>query len=128
MTQALSVDRPRSKSEKTGAEPTTSTAGRLADVGLIIAFLALTFLLGMFPLKDTDFWWHLKAGDEIRQFGRVPTVDTFTFGADGRPWVDLHWVFQVLVSWGFAQGGVAGLNLAKCGITTLAVGLLVSAR
>ena len=64
----------------------------------------------------------------IRQTGRVPTVDTFTFGAEGHQWVDLHWLFQVLLSWGFDHGGVVTLNLAKCGITTLAVFLLVTSK
>ena len=67
----------------------------MADSGLIVGFLALTFLLGAFPLKDTDFWWHLKAGDLIRRTGQVPTVNTFTYAAEGHPWVDLHWGFQV---------------------------------
>ncbi len=128
MSQALAADRPRSKSAKPEAELSASTAARLSDYGLIFAFLALTFLLGIFPLKDTDFWWHLKAGDLIRETGQVPTVDTFTYGAEGHPWVDLHWGFQVLLSWGFAHGGVVGLNLAKCVITTLAVSLLIGAK
>ena len=128
MSQAPATDRarPRSSSLKSGSSD--SPAGRLADLGLIAAFLALTFLLGIFPLKDTDFWWHLKAGDQIRQTGQVPTFDTFTYGAETHRWVDLHWVFQVLLSWGFEHGGVVGLNLAKCAITTLAVAFLIGAK
>ena len=101
-------------------------SGKIYDVGLIFTFLGLTGLLGVFPLKDTDFWWHLKAGDMIRQTGWVPTVDTLTFGAAGHRWVDLHWVFQILISWGFGWFGITGLNLAKCLITCLAVSLLVT--
>ena len=101
-------------------------SGKIHDAGLIAIFLGLTCLLGVFPLKDTDFWWHLKAGDLIRQTGWVPTVDTLTFGAEGHRWVDLHWVFQILISWGFEWFGVTGLNLSKCLITCLAVGLLVT--
>ena len=52
--------------------------GKVLDFALLLAFLALTFLLGVFPLKDTDFWWHLRTGDLIRQTGKVPTVDTYT--------------------------------------------------
>ena len=33
-------------------------------------FLALTFLLGAFPLKDADIYWHLRTGDLIRQTGQ----------------------------------------------------------
>ncbi len=102
---------------------------RLLDWAGVGLFLALTFLLGAFPLKDTDFWWHLKTGDMIRQSGRVPTVDIYTFSVPpGTPWIDLHWIFQVALSWGYAHGGVVALNLAKCAITCLAVLLLVGAR
>jgi tetratricopeptide (TPR) repeat protein len=128
MSQAIAADQQRPKKMTRAVELSGSHGGRLADYGLIIAFLSLTFLLGIFPLKDTDFWWHLKAGDSIRQTGQVPTVDTFTFGAEGHPWIDLHWIFQILVSWGYEHGGVVGLNLAKCAITTLAVFLLITAK
>lgn len=105
-----------------------SVAARVVDAILLAAFLALTFLLGIFPLKDTDFWWHLRTGDWIRQNGRVPTHDLYTFSAADHRWVDLHWTFQLALSWGYEYAGVAGLNLAKCAITCAAIFLLVSAR
>ena len=111
-----------------GLEP-RSPLLRFLDFAGAGLFLALTFLLGAFPLKDTDFWWHLKTGDMIRQSGRVPTVDIFTFSVPpGTPWIDLHWIFQVAISWGYAHGGVVALNLAKCAITCAAVFFLVTAR
>src|SRR5687767_14158150 len=79
---------------------------RLLDAALVVAFLALTFLLGVFPLKDTDFWWHLRTGDLIRQTGRVPTTDLYTFTVPDKPWIDLHWSFQVALSLGYARWGV----------------------
>ncbi len=99
----------------------------MADAALVVAFLALTFLLGAFPLKDTDFWWHLRTGDLIRQDGRVPTHDVYTFTVPDHRWIDLHWGFEVALSWGFEHGGIVGLNLAKCAITTAAMALLLSA-
>ena len=101
-------------------------AGRAFDAGLLFLFLGLTFLLGIFPVKDTDFWWHLKAGDLVRRTGWVPLADNLTYGAEGHRWIDLHWVFQLLMSFGFERFGVAGLNLGKCVVTTVAVGLLVT--
>src|SRR5262245_76560 len=78
---------------------------RLLDASLVVSFLGLAFLLGIFPLKDTDFWWHLRTGDIIRQSWRLPVTDWYTFGAEGHEWIDLHWLFEILLSWGYAHGG-----------------------
>jgi tetratricopeptide (TPR) repeat protein len=103
--------------------------GWVADLFLIGMFLSLAFLLGAFPLKDVDYYWHLRTGDLIRQTGRVPTTDIFTYtAAPNTPWIDLHWIYQVAISWGFEHAGVVGLNLAKCALTCLALALLVTAR
>ncbi len=101
---------------------------RLFDVALIGLFLALAFLLGVFPLKDTDFFWHLRTGDLIRRTGQIPGVDFYTFTRAGEPWIDLHWIFQVGVSWVYERGGVPALTLAKCVITCAALLLLITAR
>ena len=37
-------------------------ATRAFDGSLIVLFLILTFLLGAFPLKDADIYWHLRNG------------------------------------------------------------------
>ncbi|MDX2038622.1 MAG: hypothetical protein SFX72_18385 [Isosphaeraceae bacterium] len=122
-----SGDARRGRESKDRPSPATIPA-RLVDAGLIVGFLALAFLLGLFPLKDTDFWWHLRAGDDIRKSWSVPTVDDYTFGAEGRPWIDLHWTFQVLLSLGYEAGGVPLLTLAKSVATCAALFLLITAR
>src|SRR4051812_11113567 len=87
--------RPAAGNPATDESPTPlPTSLRVLDWTLIGAFLALTFLLGVFPLKDTDFWWHLRTGDWIRQTGRVPTHDLYTFTVPDHRWIDLHWGFQ----------------------------------
>lgn len=98
------------------------------DVVLVIIFLGLTFLLGAFPLKDADIFWHLRTGQLIRETGQVPRTDIFTYTREGAPWIDLHWLFQVGVSWLYDRWGVVALNLAKCIVTTIAVMFLVTAR
>ncbi len=108
--------------------PTHPSIAALADACLVALFLALTFLLGVFPLKDTDIYWHMRTGQIIRQTGQVPSTDLFTYTRPGAPWIDLHWVFQVGVSWLYEHGGVVALNLAKCAVTCLAVLILVTAR
>jgi tetratricopeptide (TPR) repeat protein len=109
--------------------PGTPARGlRIIDISLVTLLLALTFLLGIFPLKDADFHWHLRTGDLIRKTGQIPYVDFYTFTRRGTPWIDLHWVFQLGISWIYELGGVPALTLAKAVITCLAVFLLVTAR
>ena len=103
-------------------------AARALDGSLIALFLVLTFLLGSFPLKDADVYWHLRTGDLIRQTGTIPHTDTFTFTREGTPWIDLHWIFQVAISWLHEHGGVPAMNVAKCVVTCLAMLILLSAR
>ncbi len=117
------------KRSTTREQPLPPWSGvRLVDGLLLLAFLSLTFLLGVFPLKDTDFWWHLRTGDLIRQTWRIPVTDWYTFGAADHTWIDLHWLFEVALSWGYELGGIAALNLAKCAITTASLLILLTAR
>ena len=83
-------------------------------------------MLGVFPLKDADIYWHLRTGQIIRQTGEVPRTDIFTYTREGAPWIDLHWIFQVGVSRLFERGGAVALNLAKCAVTCLAVLILIT--
>jgi tetratricopeptide (TPR) repeat protein len=133
-TESPAEPKPRGSSVRRQSVPKSSVpeadsgTARLIDGTLLLLFLALTFLLGVFPLKDTDFWWHLRTGDWIRAQGTVPRTDLYLFTREGTPWIDLHWLFQVGISWIFERGGIPWLNLAKCGITVAAVFLLVTTR
>src|SRR5262249_8205890 len=52
----------------------------------------------------------------------------FTFTREGTPWIDLHWIFQVAISWLHEKGGVVALNVAKCAVTCAAMLILLLAR
>lgn len=82
-----------------------------------------TFLSLIFPLYDTDFWWHLRTGEWILAEGRVPQIDLYTFTDADRPWIDLHWGFQILVTWLYRLGGANLIILAKAAVITCAVAI-----
>ncbi len=124
--KSKSAARPAAAGARAGAGTPPFTA--LADAGLVLLFLALTFLLGAFPLKDTDLFWHLRTGQIIRESGEVPRFDLFTYTREKAPWIDLHWIFQIAVSWLYERGGAVALNLAKCVVTCVAVLILVTCR
>jgi tetratricopeptide (TPR) repeat protein len=129
------AEAPKSKAETARRRPAAAIVGPpqrvlaiLTDAGLVILFLALACLLGVFPLKDTDIFWHLRTGQIIREAGQVPRTDFFTYTREGAPWIDLHWIFQIAVSWLYERGGAVALNIAKCIVTCLAVLILITSR
>jgi tetratricopeptide (TPR) repeat protein len=80
----------------------------------------LAFLLGCVEMFDTDVWWHVRGGEWILAHRRVPRLDPFTFSSADRPWIDLHWGFQVILAQVHAVGGVAAMILMASGVCTLA--------
>jgi len=93
---------------------------------VLVALLALTFLLGCFPMGDFDVWWHLRTGQLILERGSVPRLDLFTYTNANRPWIDLYWLFQIGLALLYRVGGAQALVLGKavCGVAIVALSLV----
>ena len=85
--------------------------------------LIWSFLISCFPMRNMDIWWHLRTGELILERGTVPYFDWFTFVDFDRPWIDMHWGFQLLVTGLYRWGGVNLLILSKAFCLALTVGL-----
>jgi hypothetical protein len=70
--------------------------------------------MGLAPSADGDIWWHLAAGREMVARGHLLFSDPFSVGASGRPWADVHWLFQLTTYAVHSAFGLAGLVWAKC--------------
>ena len=89
---------------------------------VLFALVLLWSFLGMcVPLYDTDFWWHLKTGQWILEGNGIPFIDLYTFIDSDKPWIDLHWGFQILITILYRLGGVPLVTVVKSGIITAAV-------
>ena len=80
-----------------------------------------------FSLMDTDIWWHLAAGRLMVKEHRLLFADPFAADSLGSPWVNVHWLFQVLVFLLHRLGGIAAIVVAKVVLIGLGVGLGVQA-
>lgn len=69
---------------------------------------------GLSATADGDVWWHLAAGREMWMRADWLTTDPFSSGAEGRPWTDVHWLFQLAAYAAHARVGLAGLVACKC--------------
>jgi hypothetical protein len=96
-------------------------AASCMDSLLVAALAALAFLLGCYELFDPDIWWHVRAGQWIIEHGRVPRLDIFTFSSADRPWIDLHWGFQVALALAYALADVAGMIVMAAAAACAAV-------
>lgn len=79
---------------------------------------------GLSPSADGDIWWHLAAGREMLARGALLFSDPFSVSASGRPWVDVHWLFQLAVFAVHRVFGLAGLVWVKCALIGLGAWLL----
>lgn len=91
------------------------------------ALAAGAFAAGLAPSADGDIWWHLAAGRELVARRAFLVTDPFSSGAEGRPWVDVHWLFQ-LGAYGVHRWlGLTGLVIVKCLLVSLGATLLYMA-
>jgi hypothetical protein len=84
----------------------------------------LAALAALSPVADSDIFWHLAAGREMVRTGAVLRSDPFSIGAAGRPWIDVHWLFQLIAHAGYRAGGLLALVLGKAILVGLGAGLL----
>jgi hypothetical protein len=87
------------------------------------------------PLRDfkvdPDLWWHLKVGQDILATHHCPTMDTYSFTAQGTPWMAWEWLGDILLAavqraWGLR--GLMALDLTLGAAVLLALYALATLR
>lgn len=84
-----------------------------------ITFIAL-FAMAVRTAVDTDMYWHLRTGQYILETRSVPQSDPFSSTALGTPWVDVHWLSQVILYVTYAVANYAGLSLLVAALVVAA--------
>ncbi len=111
---------PTNRRHSPGARREAAEAAWFGKLAPWLLFL-LTFVMCCFPLRDFDFWWHVRTGQLILERGAVPYVDWYTYLDSEQPWIDMHWGFQLLMVATFSLLGVAGVILVKAAFYTASV-------
>jgi hypothetical protein len=91
----------------------------------LVAGLAIAFTLR--PVDDFDVWYHLAAGRLVWATWSWPSTNTFAFTAPNHPWIDLHWVFQLLLYGAWAVGGPDGCIVLALALVLATVAILYAA-
>ncbi len=85
----------------------------------LLTFIAL-FAMAVRTPVDTDMYWHLRAGQFILETRTIPAADPFSWTALGTPWVDVHWLSQVILYGAYALLGMPGLALLVAVLVVMA--------
>lgn len=86
-----------------------SPAGTAVIAYVFLVALLMYFTIGDLFLRHHDLGWHLAAGDLIRTTGEIPKTDPWSFTANGYPWLNIAWLWDVIASWLYEQGEFAAL-------------------
>lgn len=112
------------------AETTAPREGGTRRVMLVVVFV----LLGVFGLvhgfreiASPDIGFHLATARYILENGAFPASDPFTYTVSDRPYIDLQWIFQIVMHAAHAGGGAFGI-IALTIVLTLAFAALLVLR
>lgn len=85
------------------------------------------FIFSLRQLSDPDLGFHLKYGKWITEHRQIPDKDQSTYTVSGHDYIDLHWLFQVMVYGVFQLTGYPGISLFFC-LLSLGLSLLLLLR
>jgi tetratricopeptide (TPR) repeat protein len=107
--------------------PSRPRRGGVFD-GLVSALpLAALVVVAAFALRrldDFDTWWHLASGRWIVQNGSIPDHDVLSFTVPQNEWINLQWLYDVLLYAVWTVGGDSGLVIASAACFVLTFALL----
>ncbi len=96
---------------------------RLPAFGVCLLAL-LAGAMQLYPLQDSDTWWHLWGGSQVWAQGARVFPDVSTFTQDAWPWADTEWLFQLLLYGSWELAGPAGVELFTALLAASAVALV----
>ncbi len=87
---------------------------------ILIALLtgALVFLMAARTPLDTDFWWHIRAGETSWKAAAPLLTDQFTFTRTGQPWINHSWLAEVILYLVYQGTGYFGVGLLVAALAT----------
>lgn len=86
---------------------------RRAGLAALLATALAGALAAVFPAQDPDTYFHLAIGREIAAAGTVPRTETLCFWAEGVPFVNHEWLFDLLAWAAYDLGGGLGVTVFR---------------
>jgi hypothetical protein len=128
-TGSVAAPTPTPKPQHRAAGTRQSFIDRLTSPGglfLSAVMLAVAFPLTA-PIRDPDFWWHLRSGQLILQNGGLLHTDPFTYTVSSHVWTMHEWLTEVLFAELYRWGGLGAIVAVVSVVSWLGV-LCIFAR
>ncbi len=126
---------------KTSAKPNKATNPAPAEISLapiplsrfrepiyFIALLATAVLFLSLALRlmvDIDIGFHLHGGEWMMKNRAFPDKDAYTYTVPNNDYIDMHWLYQLLLFGIYSLSGFEGLTLFNALLILTALGLLL---
>ncbi len=93
--------------------PASDLLSRLFSFPVMCMFLlgAVIFAFCVKQFAEPDIWWHLRDAAYLWQHHVFPSVDTYSFGAAGSPWLNHEWLSEIPFFMAFRTMGLPGILL-----------------
>lgn len=77
-------------------------------------FFLCVIAFGLKSLKEPDIWWMLRTGEWIVNYGEVISKDFFSFTFYGTEWINVKWLFEVILFKVQQIGGAEFTAIIQC--------------
>jgi len=84
-----------------------------------IAVLLTGIVMSLKSLTEPDTWWQLRTGEWIVKNGKVPTHDIFSYTMNGSSWINVKWLYEVLIYFIQDIGGPEFVLILQAIVTVL---------
>ena len=102
------------------ASPTARGKHRVWPVVAVVVLTAAAFAATFTRVYNYDVLWQLASGQWMLDQGRVLDFDPFSIDGAAR-WVNVHWLFQVVIALAHAGGDFAALTVLKASLAAAAM-------
>lgn len=97
--------------------------GPSLDATIATAFLMVVFASACLMPLQSDFWWHLRAGQQMWSQHAVALADQFSFTARGNYWPNHEWVSEIILFAAYRVAGLPGVTVVAAICVTGAMAL-----
>lgn len=67
-------------------------------IALIIFIVSLSIFMMIFSGSDSDYYWHIKAGEKMLASKKILTTDIFSWYMIGKNWFSHEWLFEIIIA------------------------------